>query len=91
MSERNAPYRITDLAVTDRPRERLAKLGTDSLTNPELLDILLRVGVAGENALQLAPEHPASSCRFINSKQSARVMASGSFGMVWKNTFKSWA
>jgi DNA repair protein RadC len=54
MRERNATYRITDLAVTDRPRERLAKLGPDSLTNPELLAILLRVGVAGENAVQLA-------------------------------------
>jgi DNA repair protein RadC len=54
MRERNATYRITDLAVTDRPRERLARLGPGSLSNPELLAILLRVGVPGENAVQLA-------------------------------------
>lgn len=46
-------YRITDLAVNDRPRERLADVGPQALNNAELLAILLRVGVPGENAVQL--------------------------------------
>ena len=46
-------YRITDLLSTERPRERLATLGAQALTTAELLAILLRVGVAGENAVQL--------------------------------------
>jgi DNA repair protein RadC len=46
-------YRITDLHVSDRPRERLASLGAQALSNPELLAILLRVGVQGENAVQV--------------------------------------
>jgi len=46
-------YRITDLAADERPRERLARLGAQALTTAELLAILLRVGVAGENAVQL--------------------------------------
>jgi DNA repair protein RadC len=46
-------YRITDLAATDRPRERLARLGPQALSTPELLAILLRVGVPGENAVQV--------------------------------------
>jgi DNA repair protein RadC len=46
-------YRITDLAADERPRERLAKLGAQALTKAELLAILLRVGVAGENAVQV--------------------------------------
>lgn len=46
-------YRITDLNVSDRPRERLAKLGPQALTNAELLAILLRVGVPGENAVDV--------------------------------------
>ncbi len=54
MSEHRPTYRITDLAATDRPRERLAKHGANTLTTPELLAILLRVGVPGENAVQLA-------------------------------------
>ena len=43
-------YRISDLHESDRPRERLAALGPQSLTNAELIAILLRVGVAGENS-----------------------------------------
>ena len=46
-------YRITDLAVEERPRERLAHLGPQALANSELLAILLRVGVPGENAVQM--------------------------------------
>jgi DNA repair protein RadC len=46
-------YRITDLDEADRPRERLAKIGAQALTNAELLAILLRVGVQGENAVQV--------------------------------------
>jgi DNA repair protein RadC len=51
VKERVNAYRITDLAETDRPRERLALLGPKALSNAELLAILLRVGVAGENAV----------------------------------------
>jgi DNA repair protein RadC len=39
--------------VNDRPRERLALLGLQVLTNAEPLAILLRVGVPGENAVQV--------------------------------------
>ncbi len=48
-----ATYRIKDIDPTDRPRERLAEKGPDVLTSAELLAILLRVGVKGENAVQL--------------------------------------
>jgi len=46
-------YRITDLHETERPRERLASLGPQVLSNAELIAILLRVGVPGENAVQV--------------------------------------
>jgi DNA repair protein RadC len=46
-------YRITDMAADERPRERLGKLGPQALSNAELLAILLRVGVTGENAVQV--------------------------------------
>ncbi|HEX9028424.1 MAG TPA: DNA repair protein RadC [Anaerolineales bacterium] len=49
-----ATYRITDLEESERPRERLARLGAQNLGNAELLAILLRVGVQGENAIQMA-------------------------------------
>jgi DNA repair protein RadC len=46
--------RITDLPSDDRPRERLAQIGAGALSHAELLAILLRVGIAGENAVRLA-------------------------------------
>jgi DNA repair protein RadC len=46
-------YRIQDLHESDRPRERLETLGPQALTNAELIAILLRVGVKGENAVEV--------------------------------------
>ena len=53
MAETNSKpvYRIMDLHESDRPRERLASLGPQALTNAELIAILLRVGVKGESAV----------------------------------------
>jgi DNA repair protein RadC len=51
--EAPATYRITDLSSSDRPRERLAELGPQALSTAELLAILLRVGVQGENSVQM--------------------------------------
>ena len=53
VKESQPSYRITDLEETDRPRERLAELGAGVLSNAELIAILLRVGVQGENAVQM--------------------------------------
>ncbi len=55
MTETNSrpTYRITDLHETERPRERLAELGPQALSPAELIAILLRVGVPGENAVQV--------------------------------------
>jgi DNA repair protein RadC len=47
------PYTIKEMSEEERPRERLAKLGPQSLTTAELLAILLRVGMVGETAVQV--------------------------------------
>ena len=52
--ETPAAYRITDLSAEERPRERLEKSGPEALSKAELLAILLRVGVTGQNSVQLA-------------------------------------
>lgn len=54
MKEGITTYRITDIAKSERPRERLARLGPKSLSNAELLAILIGSGVEGENAVQVA-------------------------------------
>jgi DNA repair protein RadC len=46
-------YRISDMLEDDKPRERLALQGPASLSNGELIAILLRVGVKGESAIQV--------------------------------------
>ena len=38
----------------DRPREKLLKSGEHNLSNTELLAILLRTGVKGDSAIDLA-------------------------------------
>jgi DNA repair protein RadC len=45
---------IKDLPLGERPRERLAQAGEGSLSTAELLAIILRTGVGGENVLALA-------------------------------------
>ncbi len=45
---------IRDLAEEDRPRERLMRVGAQAVSTAELLAIILRTGVGGENVLRLA-------------------------------------
>ena len=53
MADTEIGYRIKDIEESQRPRERLAKLGAGVLTDAELLAILLRVGKKGSSALQV--------------------------------------
>jgi DNA repair protein RadC len=45
---------LKDLPAADRPREKLKHLGAATLSDAELLAILLRVGTAGETVVELA-------------------------------------
>ncbi len=47
---------IRDLPTAERPRERLRGYGASSLSNAELIAILLRVGVKGENVVEVATQ-----------------------------------
>src|SRR5512136_968175 len=46
--------RINELPASERPRERLKQSGAASLSNSELLAIILRTGTHAENVLGLA-------------------------------------
>ena len=48
--------RIKDMAVQDRPRERLVLEGADALSNGELIAILLRTGLKGYSAIHIAQQ-----------------------------------
>jgi DNA repair protein RadC len=46
--------KIREMPQDERPREKLAAHGADALTDPELIAILLRTGIPGANAIELA-------------------------------------
>lgn len=54
----SVPYRtlIQDLPVDERPRERLQQYGAASLSNAELLAIIIRMGVEGQSAVVLGQQ-----------------------------------
>jgi DNA repair protein RadC len=51
-----AQLKIREMPQAERPREKLAAHGPAALTNPELIAILLRTGVIGTNAIEVARE-----------------------------------
>jgi len=46
-------YRITDLPLSERPREKLHALGAERLDTAELIAILLRTGTGGRSAIEI--------------------------------------
>ncbi|HUK82500.1 MAG TPA: DNA repair protein RadC [Verrucomicrobiae bacterium] len=49
-------YLIREMPPSERPRERLQRHGASALSDAELIAILLRTGVKGQSAVQLAQE-----------------------------------
>ncbi len=45
---------VKEMPTDERPRERLARMGAQALSTAELLAIILRTGVGGENVLAMA-------------------------------------
>jgi len=48
------PMLLEDLPKTTRPREKLLAMGSQTLTDAELLAVMLGTGLPGQNVLQLA-------------------------------------
>jgi DNA repair protein RadC len=63
--------RIKDQPASERPRERLAALGADALSHAELIAILLRTGLKGTNAVEVARQ-------LINKYQTLQALARAS-------------
>ena len=47
-------YRMKDVPITERPRERLRKNGREELTDRELIAIILKTGTKDKNVEELA-------------------------------------
>ena len=60
-------YTITDWASSDRPREKFIERGAESLTDSELLAILIRAGNREDNAIELARKVLAGADNSLNN------------------------
>jgi len=72
MSDTHYTPLIRDMAMSDRPRERLIQIGERSLSTAELIAIVIRTGVGGENVIRLA-ERTLSSFGGITGLARASV------------------
>lgn len=72
-------FSIGEMAGADRPREKLFQSGCHTLTDSELLAILLRNGTRGESALQLARRILAESENDLTRLSRLDVAALSSF------------
>jgi len=53
-SDSDKPYLIAEMPADERPRERLSRCGAESLSDSELLAILLRTGKTGRSVVDVA-------------------------------------
>ncbi len=73
---------MCEIPERDRPRERLERLGAESLTDAELLAILLRTGRKGISALQLGEQLLAKfeTLQELGSRTVAEISAINGIG-----------
>lgn len=62
---------INDLPVDERPRERLARHGSQTLSDAELVAILIGSGTRGKGAIHLARELLADGLRALSTREWA--------------------
>jgi DNA repair protein RadC len=69
-------YRMKDLPLDDRPREKLLRLGAAALSDAELIALLVRTGTGKRSALDIAHEilRNGKNLRGIAGKSPAELM-----------------
>ncbi|MBC5793126.1 MAG: DNA repair protein RadC [Nanohaloarchaea archaeon] len=93
-------YRIKDLPESEQPRQKLQDHGVDSLTEAELLSLIIRTGTEGKNVEELSSEilssyHISSLAdrkleelkqfRGISDVKASQVLAVGELSRRMKN------
>src|ERR1700692_293016 len=71
---------IADMPVDERPRERMLMHGADSLSNAELVAVLLGSGVPGKNAIELARELIREGFASLAQYDAAQLAKLGGIG-----------
>ena len=65
-------FTVHDLPISERPRERLLKLGSEALSSQEILALILGRGIKGESVIVTAQKLLS---RFVNLKNLASASA----------------
>lgn len=71
---------IADMPIDERPRERMLMHGADSLSNAELVAVLLGSGVPGKNAIELARELIREGFASLAQYDAAQLAKLGGIG-----------
>ena len=71
---------IADLPMDERPRERLLKHGVETLSDAELVAILIGSGVRGKSAIQVARELLIGGLNVLARRDGASVQRSRGMG-----------
>lgn len=74
-------YTIKEIPTSERPRERLKKYGRGSLSNQELLAIILKTGTKNKNVTELAldilKEYPIENLQDISINKLTQIKGVG--------------
>ena len=74
-------YTIKEIPTSERPRERLKKYGSGSLSNQELLAIILKTGTKNKNVTELAldilKEYPIENLQDISINKLTQIKGVG--------------
>ena len=74
-------YKLKEIPLTERPRERLKNYGSKSLSNQELLAIILKTGTKEKNvselALDILKEYPIESLPEISINKLIQIRGIG--------------
>jgi DNA repair protein RadC len=71
---------IADLPVDERPRERMFRHGPETLSDAELIAVLLGSGVPGKNAIQLARTLLADGMTALSRRETSGFLAEHGVG-----------
>ena len=74
-------YKIKELPIEERPRERLKEIGPNEISNNELLSILLKSGLKNKNVQELATEllknYPIESLKDCSMQDLMKIKGIG--------------
>ena len=73
---------IRDMPADDRPRERLLQHGAETLSDAELLAVIIGTGAPGKNAIHLARELLDGGVRSLRERDLSSLLATRGMGHV---------